>query len=308
MVDPDTLLTTLYVMVDDFTKQHAPQWLHPGPSAALTRSEIVTLAIFGQWCKFDSERDFYRWADRHLRSAFPTLPDRTPFNRQMRGERDLITHFALHMARSVRTPDDLYEALDATAVPTRDAKRRGVGWLAGQADIGWSNRLGWFEGFHLLLTVTPVGVITGFGFGAASTKDQPLAETFLAARHAPQPGLSSVGAALHIPSVMDKGFEGKAWHARWWAAYGAQVICPPKRGSKTPWPKPLRRFVAGVRQIIETVNDKLHHRFRLLRERPHELTGFQARLAAKVALHNFCIGFNQQLGRPALAFADLVDW
>src|SRR5258707_816231 len=26
---------------------------------------------------------------------------------------------------------------------------RGTGWLAGQVDIGWSNRLGWYEGFHL---------------------------------------------------------------------------------------------------------------------------------------------------------------
>lgn len=32
--------------------------------------------------------------------------------------------------------------------------------------------------------------------------------------------------------------------------------------------------------------------FRLARERPHALDGFQARLAAKVVLHNFCIWLN----------------
>src|SRR4029450_12131328 len=52
------------------------------------------------------------------------------------------------------------------------------GWLPGLEDIGWSNRLGWYEGFHLLLAVNPVGAMTGFGFGPASTKDPPLAETF----------------------------------------------------------------------------------------------------------------------------------
>jgi hypothetical protein len=31
-------------------------------------------------------------------------------------------------------------------------------------------------------------------------------------------------------------------------------------------------------------------------------------LAAKMALHNFCIWLNAQLGRPRLAFADLVAW
>ena len=34
----------------------------------------------------------------------------------------------------------------------------------------------------------------------------------------------------------------------------------------------------------------------------------QVRLTAKIALHNFCIWFNQQLERPNLAFADLIDW
>jgi hypothetical protein len=32
----------------------------------------------------------------------------------------------------------------------------------------------------------------------------------------------------------------------------------------------------------------LHHVFRLAKERPHALAGYQARLAAKVGLHNFC--------------------
>ena len=201
-----------------------------------------------------------------------------------------------------------YEALDSSGIPTRDAKRRGAGWLPGLADIGWSNRLGWYEGFHLLLAVNPIGAITGFGFGPASTKDQPLAETFFALRRCPYPGLASGGTPASGPYVVDKGFEGQANQATWWRAYGAQVICPPKRNSRAPWPKQLRRWLAGVRQIVETVYEKLWHTFRLDRERPHDLSGFQARVAAKMALHNFCMWFNGQLGRPLLAFADLVDW
>ena len=48
MVDVDTFLTTLYVMVDDFCNTFLPLETHPVPHAALTRSEVVTLAIFGQ--------------------------------------------------------------------------------------------------------------------------------------------------------------------------------------------------------------------------------------------------------------------
>jgi len=150
-------------------------------------------------------------------------------------------------------------------------------------------------------------MITGFGFGPASAKDQPLAETFFALRRHPHPGLASVGAPACRPYVVDKGFEGQVKQGTWWRAYGAQVICPPKRNSRAPWPKRLRRWIAGVRQSVETVYEKLAHTF-LDRERPHERSGFHARLAAKIGLHNFCIWFNGQLGRPPLAFTDLVDW
>jgi hypothetical protein len=66
--------------------------------------------------------------------------------------------------------------------------------------------------------------------------------------------------------------------------------------------------VAGVRQIIESVCDKLFNAFGLHRERPHSIGGLRARLAARVALHNFCIWLNQQFARPRLAFADLLGW
>jgi hypothetical protein len=155
MVDADTFLTALYVAVDDLCKAHLPpEPPHPGPAAALTRSEVLTLALFGQWQGFGSERGSYRYARRHLRGACPALPAREQFNRQLRRHATALVAGLLHFARLLRAPCAPYEALDTAAVPTRDAKRRGGGWLAGLADIGWSNRLGWFEGLRLLLAVT----------------------------------------------------------------------------------------------------------------------------------------------------------
>ena len=80
MVDVDTFLTILYVMVDDFCKASLPPESRPGPLAALSRSEVVTLAMFGQWQGFGSERGFYRFAQRHLRTAFPPLPGWMPIS------------------------------------------------------------------------------------------------------------------------------------------------------------------------------------------------------------------------------------
>lgn len=308
MVDTDTFLTTLYVVADDFCKSLSLSGSTPGPKASLTGSEVVTLIIFSQWARFRSERDFYRYAVSRLRPAFPTLPRRSQFNRLARRHYGTLAAFFRYLADLLQGQSCIYEALDSSGVPTRNAKRRGAGWLPGQADIGWSNRLGWYEGFHLLISVNPQGVITGFSFAPASARDQALAEDFFAFRHTPHPRLPTMGTAARGWYVADKGFEGRELRQQWRERYDARIISPPKRNSKTPWPKELRRWLAGIRQMVETVFGSLHHTFGLDRERPHQLEGFQTRLAAKAALHNFCIWLNRQLGRPSLAFADLLGW
>jgi hypothetical protein len=309
MLDVDTFLTILYVMVDDFSHSQPPK-RRPGPQASLSESEVLTLAIFARWSRFTSERDFYRYAEANLREAFPTLPDRSQFNRLVRSCAELIEAFVSHLVSLLTDAQKCpYQALDSSAMLIRDCKRRGHGWLAGYADIGWSNSLGWYEGFSLLAAVDPSGVVTGFCFAAASTADQQMAETFFAVRARPNPRLRSVGSICSGPYIADKGFEGTENHLRWLECYGAQVIHPPKRNSgKRRWSKRLRRWVAGIRQIVETVYDKLFNTFGLWRERPHELRGLRSRLATRVALHNFCIWLNDQLGRPRLSFAELLRW
>ncbi len=75
MLDVDTFLTALYVMVDDFFCHLRPQKERlSGPNASLCLSEVATLAIFSRWSRFSSERDFYRYATSHLQDAFPTCP------------------------------------------------------------------------------------------------------------------------------------------------------------------------------------------------------------------------------------------
>jgi len=83
MLDLDTFLTTLYVITDDFC-QSLPPRRRPAPNASLSESEVLTLAIFARWSRFAGERDFYRYASSHLTDAFPTLPDRSQFNRLVR--------------------------------------------------------------------------------------------------------------------------------------------------------------------------------------------------------------------------------
>ena len=309
MYDYDTFLSTLYYCADEFCKHHVVLPVHPGPEAALSVSEVLTLSVFGQWSHFTSETDFYRFAERHLRPLFPRLPARSQFNRQERQLRGVLEGFFLHLAQELGAQDSAYEVLDRVGIATRWCGRRGGEWLDGYANRGKCNRLGFFHGLHLLSAVSAEGILTGYGVGPASAKDQPMAETLFALRQHPDARFGSIGRPAGAQTyVLDKGFSGPHLHQRWRATYGVEILCAPQRRHGAPWPKRLRTWVASLRQIVESVHEKLLRCFRLERERPHSMSGFFARMAAKASLHNFCIWLNRQSGRTDLAFADLIDW
>ena len=305
MLDQDTFLTTLYVIIDDFCRQTLPtEPIQTGPLPRLNRSEVICLALFGQWARFRSERDFWRFATTKLTHLFLRLPNLSQFNRAQRLHQEDMVAFSHYLVELMQAKNCPFEVIDRCGVSTRWCSRRGVGWLPEFTDKGLCSRLGFFEGVHLLTCVNPEGVITGFAVGPASAKDQPLAEALFAARHHPIASTCFVGSACRSGDyVTDVGFNGKARHQRWLAGFGVRVIHAEK-GCTRLW----RRWLAGLRQIIESVHNCLVNTFRLEEERPHELRGFFARLSAKVALHNFCIWLNRSLGRPSLQFADLLGW
>jgi hypothetical protein len=309
MFDPETCLIALYVLVDTFCKAHVPPTPpKPGRKPSLSVSEVVTLAIFGQWAMFGSERGYLRWADRHLRPLFPTLPHPSQVNRLQQQHQAVITAFAVHLGQQLIDPQERYEILDGTGLAVRNDRRGGSGWLPEIEEIGSCRRLGWFEGFRLLVCAGERGVVTGWGCGSARTGERALVDTLFEARILPQPELPSAGITMGSCYLADMGFSGEACQQRWRDLYGAVVVSPPQRGSHQAWDETWTRDLARIRQVIESVFGRLLHPFRLEHERPHTLGGFQARLAAKMALHNACIWFNRQAGQPDLAIANLVAW
>ena len=290
MVDFDTFLTTFYVLSDDFFKASAPDpQPQSGRPTALTPGEVIRLVVLSQWLWFRSQRDFYRWAVRHLKAYFPHLPDRSQYNRLLRAQRDALAGFSLFLVQQLEGQNCPYELLDTTGVPTRHVKRKGPGWLTGQSAVGWCSRIGWFQGFRLLVSTTPSGLITGFGFGAGNAKEQPLTDVFLALRARPHPRFASVGRKARGGYLR----QIRALRAGTISSAGKKPTVPAssvRPARIPPLAESLARLAAssapGERVVLF---DKLHNVFRLAIDRPHALSGFQANLAANIALHNFCI-------------------
>jgi hypothetical protein len=220
-MDLDSFLVSLYVCVDDWWRErHPPAPRSPGRPALLSESEVLTLAILAQWPRFRSERDFWRFADAHLRSYFPNLCSQSQFNRRVRFLEPEMRALQGAFAGDLSDPSDVYRVLDTTLVAAMvrvRACRKGL--FVGQATFGRSaSKTEWVYGFKVALVVDPGGVITAFGLAPAASDERPIGDALIASDR-------------HGAYLADKGFTGVEWERRWMEAHGALVAATPKNNS-----------------------------------------------------------------------------
>ncbi|MEU9573203.1 IS982 family transposase, partial [Streptomyces massasporeus] len=82
----DTLLTALYVHIDDRLK--TSRWR--GRPPRLTDAELITLAVAQAMLGFHCEARWLRFAHAHLHGLFPYLPQRPAYNKRLRAALGLV--------------------------------------------------------------------------------------------------------------------------------------------------------------------------------------------------------------------------
>jgi hypothetical protein len=261
----------------------------------LSQSEVLTLAVLAQWPRWRSERDFFLFAETHLREHFPNLLSHGQLNRRIRALEPELKAFQQDLAAMLADGSEVYHVLDTTLIPAVvrvRACRKGL--FAGQATFGRSvSKTEWVYGFKVALSVSPEGVITSFGLAPASCDERPIGE-FL---------VSSDG---HDAYLGDKGFSSVEWERYWLQEYGALVAATPQESARRAWPEKARRWAAGKRQLIEGVIWQLKDYFGLERHRAKTLNGLLTRLAAKAAAYTCGQVLNNRLGRPLRHLASLL--
>lgn len=111
--DLDTLLTALYVKVDD--EIGVTRWM--GRPAQLTDSELVTLAVAQAFLGFGSEAHWLRYANAHLASMFPYLPQQSGYNKRLRAALPLVKKAIRMLAIDTDFWFDNQWIVDSTPVP-----------------------------------------------------------------------------------------------------------------------------------------------------------------------------------------------
>src|SRR5215203_7474448 len=165
-MDLDSFLVSLSALTENWWKDtHSSDATRGvGRPSLISEAEVLTLAILAQWPRFRSERDFWRFANAHLREYFTTLPSQSQFNRRARALEGEMRSLQLYVAKTLARKGAVYHVLDTTLIPAVvrvRACRHGL--FAGEASFGrCASKTEWVYGFKVGLAVSPEGVITTF--------------------------------------------------------------------------------------------------------------------------------------------------
>lgn len=289
IADFDDFCLWMYVMVDELW-QRLPLSYKPsrGPEPGCSDSELIAMALVGECRGWTRETELVKnWRER--RHLFPTVPERSRFNRRRRALAQAINAIRQGACAALDVAQDRQCAIDSLPVPALQfhlvpSAAGAAGWRAAGADFGKvPTKKQTIFGYKLHLLVTLGGVIRDFALAPASASDVAVGAGLLREQH-------------DLVVVGDKGYIS-APLARELREDGAvTLLTVPRSNQRQRLPETAARRLNSARQIIETVNDQLTAQFALAAHHAHTFWGLCARLYTKLTAHTLCLSLNRALG------------
>jgi hypothetical protein len=290
--DLNTLVTALYVQVDDLLKANpdrVPWRPLVGIAPRISDAELVTLAVAQSLLGFTSEARWLRFGHIHLRELFPYLPGQPGYNKRLR--KLVGTLSWLIRALGTRTSmfgDDVWIA-DSTPVEcgrSRETAKRSE--LAGFAEYGYCashSRYFWGLRLHLLCT------LHGLPIAAAVTGAKA------DERHVLLGMLDDADLAHQVAGttlIADKNYYGRDFETTLTAA-GIDLLRPTRKGEKT---RPGEQFFKPLRQNVESVFDTYKGQLDLEQHGGRTPAGVLTRIWQRVLALTAVVWHNDNIGAP----------
>jgi Transposase DDE domain len=284
--DLDTLLTALYVYVDDHVLPAHRQRL--GRPKRLTDAELVCLAVAQVLLGYPSQHHWLRACYGRLGHLFPYLPKQPGYSKRLKAAGPLIAKVLDQLAALVSAGSDEFRFIDATpiecgrSVPT--VKRSELAGTAGYGYCPSHSRRYW--GVKLYLVTTAHGMPVGWCLATPKLGEREV-------------GLELIGDLANrrmLPAgcvlIGDKGFAG-AEFARLAALEGVTFARPDRKDEK-------RRFgnLAGIRQLIESVFDTGKGQLSLELHGARTPASLHTRIAQRLLALAAAIWHNRNTGAP----------
>lgn len=286
--DLDTLVTALYVKIDDDAAGTA---CLPGRPPKLTRSELLCLAVMQAMLGYHSEARWLRYADRHLRHLFPFLPGQSGYNKRLRKALPQIKRVIRMLAASTDFWDDNVWLTDSTPVPCGMSRPTALrSEVAGWAGYGYcASHSRFFWGLRLYLVCTPAGMPILWALADPKIGEREV----LAAMLEVDAGLTAEREGLLL--ITDKGFAGKKFEEQLRSEHGITLLRPSRKKEILRAGEPMLK---KVRQLIESINDTLKGQLDLEQHGGRTSEGVAVRVAQRVLALAAAVWHNFQTGQP----------
>jgi hypothetical protein len=271
------LLTTIFVLVDDWYQIHGIQYLagKPGPKPEFTDSEVMTLMLAMDYLPFPSETQFIAYIRANYLSLFPKLVDQSQFNRRARALRLFVEALRRYWLAQRGILSQARYLLDTKPVPVMGYKRsKKNSDFAGSADYGVcvSRNLKYF-GYKLVTLTTFHGLPVVYDLVPANSDERLAAETVVAYLR-----------GCHI--FGDKGFLGANWQADIYGQTGNQIWTPKRANQFLQNPKAFDHWLNSIRERIEGVFHEIQNTGRNIeRLLAKTILGLCTRVITKMASH-----------------------
>ena len=273
-IDFPTLLTIIYVLVDDWYKQHAPRLIKgkAGVKPVFSDSEVITLMLAQDFLCFESETQFLAFMRANYRELFPKLCDQSQFNRRARSVRLIVEQLRRTWLKELGATQEVFLLMDTKPVPVvgykRSKKRSDFGQSAGYGYC--SARHFHYFGYKFVAVTTFSGLPVVFEMVAANTDERVAAEEVLC--------------SLRSCDIFgDKGFIGVDWQKEVKEQTGNRVWTAKRVNQKEQNPRWFDRLLGSVRERIEGSFNELQNTGRNLeRLLAKTVIGLSTRVIAKV--------------------------
>lgn len=297
MVDAPTLLTVIYVLVDDWYQDQGKRLVPPVSALpvlqpAFSDSEVLTLLLAMDYFPYPGEQQFLGFIRANYLSLFPKLLEQSQFNRRARRLEGLLEELRRFWVQQMGASYERTLLLDTKPIPVVGYKRsKRHSDFEGSASYGWcaSRKMHYF-GYKLVVVSTLSGVPLVYALVPAHTDERAAAEAVLCFVH----GCDILG---------DKGFIGGDWQDELYRTTGNRVFTPRRTNQHQQLPPAFSRLLSHFRERIEGVFNEVQNTGRnlerLLRKK---VTGLCVHVAAKMASHTLRILLRQRFDIDVLTF------
>lgn len=293
-IDFPTLLTIMYVLVDDWYQENATRLLKgkAGAKPVFSDSELITLLLAQDFLPFPGETQFLGYIRANYLELFPKLVEQSQFNRRARALRLLVEELRRHFLDKLGVLNETAFLLDTKPVPVVSYKRsKSHSAFRPSAGFGYcvARRLHYF-GYKFVALTTCDGVPIAYELVAANTDEREAAEEVM-------------DFLRRCDIFGDKGFIGEQWQAEVKEQTGNRVWTVKRVNQKEQNPKSFDRWLNSVRERIEGAFNELQNTGRNLeRLLTKTVIGLSTRVIAKVTSHTLKLLLRRKFGIEVQTF------